>query len=363
MFFSLRRKNMQFKQDRMTSEERIEALLNRKPVDRVPFFGLCNGFNALNVGYKVADSYNDPNKSFNAAVWTIEQYNWERLPFIAYASLGGWEFGGDIEWPDGEFDQAPHITRYPVATEEEAWNLKLPDIKSAGIVPIFLEFSQLAEKGGYRRYFTAVEEPFVTATNICNIERFCRWIIKKPELAHHVLRLATDFKIELARYLANNVGTERLIPFNGDAAATNYIITPKTFKEFALPYSKELHQRMLAMGFKHLLAHICGEQNKNYPYWAQIPMGDPGIISVSSKVAFETAIKYFPNDIIMGNIDPPLIQTGSPRQVYEHTRICIEKGKKAPGGFILAPGCELPPKSPPYNVWMIMKAINDFGWY
>jgi uroporphyrinogen decarboxylase len=32
-------------------------------------------------------------------------------------------------------------------------------------------------------------------------------------------------------------------------------------------------------------------------------------------------------------------------------------------GFILAPGCGLPPKSPPYNVWMMTEAVNDFGWY
>jgi uroporphyrinogen decarboxylase len=65
----------------------------------------------------------------------------------------------------------------------------------------------------------------------------------------------------------------------------------------------------------------------------------------------------------MGNIEPAIIQSGTPQQVYELSRICIEKGKKIPGGFILAAGCELPPKAPPYNVWMMTKAINDFGWY
>jgi len=50
-------------------------------------------------------------------------------------------------------------------------------------------------------------------------------------------------------------------------------------------------------------------------------MGDPGIISVSQEVDLETAMKYSPNDIIMGNIPPPVIQAGTAEQVYEQTRI------------------------------------------
>jgi uroporphyrinogen-III decarboxylase len=39
------------------------------------------------------------------------------------------------------------------------------------------------------------------------------------------------------------------------------------------------------------------------------------------------------------------------------------KGKEFPGGYIFSSGCEMPPKAPPYNVWMMTKAVNDFGWY
>lgn len=129
------------------------------------------------------------------------------------------------------------------------------------------------------------------------------------------------------------------------------------------PCWEEVHERLLAMGVKHIHTHICGEQNLNLPYWSQVPMGEPGIISFGHEVDLDTASRYFPNDIIMGNVEPTVIQEGTPEEVYELSRICIEKGKKHSGGFVLAPGCELPPKAPPYNVWMMRKAINDFGWY
>jgi len=47
----------------------------------------------------------------------------------------------------------------------------------------------------------------------------------------------------------------------------------------------------------------------------------------------------------------------------EMAKDCIERGKQASRGFILSRGVEIPPDAPPYNVFMLRKAINDFGWY
>jgi len=65
----------------------------------------------------------------------------------------------------------------------------------------------------------------------------------------------------------------------------------------------------------------------------------------------------------MGNIAPTIIQTGTQEEVYEATRKVIEQGRKCPGGFMLGPGCEMPPRAPADNVWAIMQAVSDFGWY
>jgi uroporphyrinogen decarboxylase len=126
---------------------------------------------------------------------------------------------------------------------------------------------------------------------------------------------------------------------------------------------------MLAMGVKHIFVHICGYQALNYSMWPQVPLGDPGIVSVAHDVdeawpsPLESASKLFPNDILYGNVEPAQIHIGTPAEVYELSRQCIEIGKKHEPGFILAPGCEMPPLAPPYNVWMMTKAVNDFGWY
>lgn len=122
---------------------------------------------------------------------------------------------------------------------------------------------------------------------------------------------------------------------------------------------------MLALGVKRFFnCHICGEEYLNLPYWAQLPMGDPGIVSFDHQVDLTTAIEYFGETcIIAGNVDSGILQTGTPQQVYEHSRRCIEKGRRSPRGFMLSADCEVPPMSPPYNVYMMRKAIDDFGWY
>jgi uroporphyrinogen decarboxylase len=126
---------------------------------------------------------------------------------------------------------------------------------------------------------------------------------------------------------------------------------------------KEVYDKLASLGVTHTYTHICGEQNLNLPYWSEIAMGDPGIVSFGHEVDLDTASHYFPNDIILGNVEPAVIQAGTPEQVYELSRICIEKGKKHLAGYILSPGCEMPAKAPPYNVYMMRKAIDDFGWY
>jgi len=353
------------RQDRMTKDERMRALLKRQPLDRIPVYGLIGGFAALNIGRTVEDIYGDftGEVGYQAFEWTTEQYGLQDLHMVGYLQLGVLECGGDIALPTGEFAQATMVTRYPVTTEDEGWKLELPDVKQAGIIPGLMERSKALEKSGAQFLALLLPGPWEFASYMCGIERVCRWAMKKPELVHRLLRLGKDFILDLAHYWVDSFDPARFLVFSTHAQTSNQIISPKMFQEFCLPYIKDVHQRVLAMGYDHILCHICGEQNLNLPYWAQIPMGNPGIASFGHEVDLENASKYFPNDIIMGNVEPAVIQMGRPEQVYELTGACIEKGRKHPGGFMLGLGCEMPPLAPSYNVWTMMKAVSDLGWY
>jgi uroporphyrinogen decarboxylase len=356
------------KKPTMTEKERIKALLRREKPDRVPLFPFAaKGFSMVYSNASIADAYNNPEVSLAAQRKTARDFGWVHVPMLGYAALGSWEFGGDIKWPTSEFDQAPTVSRRAVQTVEDVWNLKLPDVKTAGITPISIDFYKKAVQDAHDNepwgVSNHVEGAFNVAANIAGVDMLARWLIREPKAAHRLLGLATDFLIERARYMKELFGVENVHSGGGEPSASNQVISPKHFRDFALPYLKKEYESVLAIGFDHICIHICGEQNMNLPYWAEIPFGNPGFISIGHEVDLETAAKYFPNDIIMGNIEPAIIQTSTPDGVYEESRRIIEKGKKLPCGYVFSPGCELPPKAPLENVMAMTRAINDYGWY
>jgi uroporphyrinogen decarboxylase len=352
----------------MTNFERMQALLGRKKPDRVPVWSLgFPGFAAVNAGYPIGDAYTNPKKAFESQRWCSAQYDWIFTPVLLYGSMGSWEFGGEIRWPVGEFEQAPMVVRYPAETEAAVEALTVPDVKKAGIMPRVKEFIELALKESTKAepfYVQApIGGPFTLAGCICGPEKLCKWVLKKPDVTHHLLRMATDYQIQLAQYWKDCFGTDKIIPITAEPVASNQLISPRHFEQFTLPYVKELHEKLLDMGYKHILCHICGEANANLPFWAKIPMGDPGIVSVGHEIDVLTAAQYFPHDIIMGNIETAVLQTNTYEQVYEISKSIIEKGKQIPAGFAFSPGCESPPKTPPLNMWMMTKAAIDVGQY
>jgi len=349
----------------MTEKERVHALLRREKPDRTPIFSMGGGFAMVYAQCSIADVYNNPEVFLAGLRKAARDFGWIYAPAIGYGCYGGWEFGGEIKWPYGEFDQAPMVTRYPVETEEDVWSLEVPSIETAGIVPLMVECNKLAmlDTSDHKpfRIIALFQGAFTTACNISASEKLLKWILKRPDAAHRLMRLATDHLIDLARYQADTFGMEGAVAFMACPNSSNQLISPKHFEDFVLPYQKELNEKILEMGYKHILFHICGEQNKNLPYWAQMPMGDPGILSFGHEVQLETAAKYFPNDIIMGNLEPAILQTGTSDEVYKATKAVVEEGKKCPGGYIFAPGCELPPMAALENIQAMNKAVNDFG--
>ena len=199
---------------------------------------------------------------------------------------------------------------------------------------------------------------------MCGLHQFCRWMLRKPELCHELMKLAMAHYLDVLEDWVDTFGTEKLIAYVSSPSESNQLISPKQFEEFALPYHAQFHDRLKAIGVKRFMLHICGDQNLNLPYLAEFSAWPhPSILSFGHEVDLEVAARYFPQDIIYGNIEPAVIQAGSPQQVYELCRVAIEKGKKAPGGFILGTGCGLPAMSPPINAFALTRAINDFGWY
>ncbi|MBI4180494.1 MAG: hypothetical protein HY528_01020 [Chloroflexi bacterium] len=352
----------------MTNKERVEALLRREKPDRVPFAAGGGGFAANYNGVPPADRYTKPEVMYEAEKKTCRDFDWVFTPSFTTSRSYRAAFGSKMKIPTSQYSQGQFVTKYAVETEEEVMALKVPDPKIiAGLTAEEMALYQRScrekdENQPFKISFYGLGVMNIAGT-IAGADKLCKWMIKRPEVAHRLLRLAADYEIATAQYFKDTFGVERVLPTGANAYASNQLISPKHFEQFALPYLKEVHEKILAMGFKHLRTHPCGEQNLNLPYWQQVPMGDPGIFHVGNEIDLETAAAYFPNDIIGGNLDTTVIQSGTPEEVYQEAKKVIEQGKHLPTGFILIPACELPPMAPVANIRAITRALNDFGWY
>lgn len=351
------------RQDTMSSGERMGSILMRQRPDRIPFMPFIFGYCAKNVGYPIARVYDDAEKSFWAQMWTAEMFGYDGGAMYGYASIGGWEFGGDIKMPESQWEQAPIVSRFPATTPEAVDALEIPEVETAGAYPIAIAFAKIQQQFG----MPIMVMPFGTLTpagNIVDVDNLCQWMIKRPEVVHKLLRKCTDFGKKTVDYFVDNFPNYPMMAFTGEATAANQIISPKQFEEFVLPYQKELQDYILARGIRNIFCHICGEQNLNLPYWAQMEYGDPGILSFGHEVDLTTAIEYFGDKhAIAGNVEPQVIQNGTWQQVYELCKACIEKAKMAPNGYLLMAGCEVPVQAPPYNLYVMKKVVMEHGFY
>ena len=147
---------------------------------------------------------------------------------------GGLSSGANIEFPYRKYTGAPMMKKSPVQSEEDAWNLTVPeDITTVGTMPVALEFSRLQYEAGMT-VTVQVGSPLTWAGSVCGEERLMVWVIKKPDLVHHVLRVITDFIKKKADYWMDQFGAERLMAFDL-CIETNKLYSPSSSKPSGSP--------------------------------------------------------------------------------------------------------------------------------
>ncbi len=347
----------------MTSAERMDALWEGERPDRVPVTPLLLGHAAVVCGEPLARIYDDAEQSFRCQTLTLDMYGFDGIVFCPISAASVSAFGGDMAFPLKKYQGAPFVTRTPVQIEDDVYSLQVPeDITKVDALAIALGLARRQAERGLR-VSMAIPGPLELAGQLLGTDRLMTWLLKKPELVHHVLEKALAFDIRVAEHYVKEFGAERLVGFLATPTSSNALISPKQFETFALPYLQKVFARILELGVKPFLVHICGEHNKNLKYWQQVPMTKQTILSFGREVSLATVMDMFPDQIIAGNVDPTLIQEGKAEEVLEQSRECIETAKDHTARFILMAGCDVPPQAPPVNVFQLVKAAREYGRY
>ncbi len=349
--------SIEVKADQMTAKERLQAFLEGKPYDRIPCNLFIGDHAARLIEAKVSELHLSVEKAVEAQVAAFNTYQTEGTG--VGPGLGGIAeaIGSKLTFPD---QGAPFVSEFVVQEFSDLDRLAVPDpLKAARLANILKANKILIEKlGSEIPVSVGVPGPFTTAANIRGTEKFMRDLYKHPEFAHRLLRLSVDSIIAFVKEAAKLDASFSI----AEPTASGSLISQKQFREFALPYLKELVDFIKNAGKPAPSLHICGNTKG---IWREMADTGAGMLSIDNQVDLADAKQAVGDRVVLvGNIKPTeTMYLGKPLDVEKNAKECLGKAYDNPKGYILALGCGLPILTPPENIHALREAARKFGQY
>jgi len=271
-----------------------------------------------------------------------------------YPNVPAVALGGKIKFRDlGAVDLAAPVA----SSEEEVDQLDLSRIDSNEILDTIRKaFRTVKERIGEDYLVTMTAwGPFTLGARIVGEETFIKAIIKDPAFAEKVLDRVTRLLMRLYTPLVEE-GNLELITL-GDPTASGDLISRKQFERFAIPYLKKFTDWAKSRNVSTLL-HICGNTTDRLDLF---PMTGTDCISLDHKTDLAQAKKVLHGKMCFaGNIDPvKILLRGSVQDVEKACHRVIETAGTE-GGFVLMPGCDIPPTVPHENLRKFFQVAREW---
>lgn len=253
---------------------------------------------------------------------------------------------------------APDLEGPLINSPEDLDDLKIEDVDTNEVINNIREATRVVEReiGDHYLVTTTCWGPFTKAANLRGVEALMRDVFKNPGLVREVV----DFsRILLERFYEPLIddGTLEVISV-ADPTASGDLISKKQFVEFALPALKKFVKGMDKRGVKTLL-HVCGNTSDKLH---EVASSKAACFSLDHKVDLAMAKAELAGEIcVAGNVNPvAVLNNGTPAEVRKAAIDCIEKAAKG-GGYVLMPGCDIPPTVPLENIRAFIDAPNLRG--
>lgn len=197
--------------------------------------------------------------------------------------------------------------------------------------------------------------PFTLAARLVGEEAMMKATFKKPAFVEKVVSFTTELLIHLYSPLVEDRTLE--VISLADPTASGDLISKKQFERFALPYLKKFTDWARSKGV-HTLVHICGNTTDRLELF---PFTGASCISLDHKTDIKKAKEIlFGKMCFAGNVDPVKIMLqGTVEDVEKTCREIIEIAG-TDGGFVLMPGCDIPPTVPHENIKKFIEVARNW---
>jgi MtaA/CmuA family methyltransferase len=317
----------------MNSKQRCLAAIRGEPLDRTPVFPLLM-FLAADRAHMPYRRYATNGHALADAQLNMRQlYGVDAITSCSDAFRVSADLGGEMAYPE---DRTPYLLKPLVTSQDDLDHLKKPDFAPRGRLQDRVEATRAMVRGAGDECLVLgwVDMPFAEACSLCGVSEFMLMLMEQPELAHNLLAFLTGVVIDFA--LAQ-VETGAPMIGAGDAAAS--LISPRTFRQFALPYEQRVCRAVHAAGALVKL-HICG---KTTHLLADMVQSGADLFNVDHLVDLAAARKVYEGagKCFKGNLDPvgDMLQASA----LECSQAALRCLQIAQGSrYMLSAGCEVP---------------------
>ncbi len=271
-----------------------------------------------------------------------------------HASSLGKEFGVGIKYRE---IGAPDLTAHFVNSEEDIAKLKISDVHRDPVVQTILEATRRVKEKIGKKYLVTMTcwGPFTLAARFVGEEAFMKYTFKKPAFVEKMVDFCADLLIHLYEPLVTDGSLECLSI--ADPTASGDLINPKQMERYAVPSLKKMTDWAKSKN-AHTILHICGNTSDRLNLF---PLTGASVIFFDQKVDIAKAKDVlFGKMCFGGNIAPVHVLLN--QSVDEVEKVCREIISIAgtDGGFVLVPGCDIPPTIPYENLKKFHEVAQ--GW-
>jgi len=199
--------------------------------------------------------------------------------------------------------------------------------------------------------------PFGVAGDLMGQTELFVGVYERPDFVRELLRIVTDKLIEWLDFCEQ----EEKLPSPRDFAWTDDLavsLSANSYRMFVLPFEQKL--RFHFDGYLSL--HMCGKAD----HMLEIFRDDLKINELQGfgyQVSLDRVAAVLGGRVVLvGNVNPMLIYSGTPEEVRQATRVVIEKLAHY-RGLIIQDGSNIPPGSPLENINAMMEAAELYGRY
>ncbi len=333
----------------MNSRERVFAMIEGRPVDRLPLMPITMMFAADQAGVKYGAYAADYRVLADAQLRTAEKFGFDYVSAISDPAREPADLGAAVEYFD---DQPPALVedRALLADKAALARLKPPDSLGGGRMHDRVRAVALLEERASRNLVVEgwVEGPCAEAADLRGINTLMLDFHDDPAFVRDLFEFAIAMELEFAR--AQVEAGADLIGV-GDAAAS--LVGPKLYNEFVQPCEVRLVEGLHALGARVRL-HICGNTRRILE-----GMGRAGADIVDldyfSPLALARAAMG-PDQVLLGNLEPVnVLRNGTPAAVAEAVAECH---REAGARYIVGAGCEVCRDTPEAN----LRALCEYAF-